>query len=54
MFGHVQYLDSTYHSLGLMTGLADGEVPQTPLESTFTLSVMLLGIFTFATIVGYV
>ena len=49
-----QYLDSTYYSLGLMTGLSDGEVPQTPLESAFTLVVMLLGIFTFATIVGSV
>ena len=39
----MQYLDSFYYSLGLMTGLADGEVPQTPLESVFTLVVMLVG-----------
>ena len=38
----------------MMTGLADGEVPQTTLEAVVTLIVMLLGIFTFATIIGSV
>ena len=37
-----------------MTGLADGNVPDSVLESIFTLSVMLLGIFVFATIIGSV
>ena len=77
----MQYFDSVYWSLGLMTGLADGcethtrprsrcyllsareltfmspsgsDIPETGLESLFTLSVMMAGVFLFATIIGNV
>ena len=50
----MQYLDSLYYALGMMTGLADGEVPQTTLEALFSIFTMMVGIFTFATIIGSV
>ena len=50
----IQYFDSVYWSLGLMTGLADGDVPVSAHESVFTLVVMMIGIFLFAAIIGNV
>merc|ERR1740130_815932 len=50
----MQYFDSVYWSLGLMTGLGDGTVPVTLIESLFTLAVMMAGMFLFATIIGNV
>lgn len=50
----MQYLDSLYYSLGLMTGLADGETPQTASEAGYTIMVMLSGLFLLSTIVGAV
>ena len=50
----IQYLDSVHWALGLMTGLADGDVPVSAHESVFTLVVMMIGIFLFATIIGNV
>lgn len=37
-----------------MTGLSDGEIPVTPLESMYTYSAMLIGLFMFGTIIGNV
>ena len=50
----IQYLDAVYWSFGLMTGLADGDVPVSVPESIFTLIVMMIGIFLFAMIIGNV
>lgn len=50
----MQFFDSVYYTLGLMTGLSDGEEPQTWLESLFTVVVMFLGIVVFAVIIGSV
>ena len=38
--------------MGLMTGYADGSVPQTALQYVFTLALMNLGLFAFAYTVG--
>jgi len=50
----MQYFDAMYFTLGLMTGLADGEEPQSWLEMAFTVILMFIGIFVFAVIIGSV
>lgn len=48
----VQYLHALYWCLGLMTGYADGAVPETAGQALFTLGLINLGIFSFAYTVG--
>ena len=48
----MQYLQSLYWSMGLMTGMADGTVPSTPFQYIFTLFCITVGVFTFAYTVG--
>jgi hypothetical protein len=48
----MQYLHALYWCMGLMTGYADGSVPSTVLQYVFTVTLMNLGLFTFAYTVG--
>jgi hypothetical protein len=50
----MQFFDAVYYTLGVMTGLSDGEEPQTWLETLFTVLIMFVGIVVFAVIIGSV
>lgn len=49
----VAYLHAVYWGFCAMTGNGSGvETPQTPLEHTFALAVLLIGVSTYATLIG--
>ena len=49
-----QYLASLYWSLGMLTGLGDGEVPQTVTEGVYTIVILVVGVFFFAYFIGVI